>query len=79
MAETAPETTYVGAKPMAKKKWIAGAIGKKGALRATAKRLGLISGGEALSKQDTERLARSKNPITAKRARLAETLRGFHK
>lgn len=64
---------------MAKEKFIAKAIKHPGALRETAKRIGLISGGEALSKQDLERLARSKNPKTAERARFAEELRTFHK
>lgn len=60
------------------KKWIAGAIKKPGALRATAKRQGLISGGQSLSAADLDTLARSKNPTTAKRAHLAETLKKMH-
>lgn len=64
---------------MAEKHWISGAIKHPGALRATAKRVGMISGGEALSQDDLEKLARSKDPKTAARARLAETLKGMHK
>lgn len=62
---------------MAAKHWIAGAIKHPGALRATAKKLGMISGGEALSRDDLEKLARSKNGKTAKRARFAEELKSF--
>ena len=58
---------------MAKKHWMAGAVKHPGALRATAKREGLISGGEALSASDLDKLARSKNPTTRKRAALAKT------
>lgn len=56
------------------KDFIKGAISHPGALRVTAKRLGLITGGEALSAQDIQTLARSKDKTTAKRARFAETL-----
>lgn len=59
--------------------WIAGAIHHKGALRATAKRDHLISGNENLSGADLKKLAHSDNQRTAARARLAETLKGFHK
>lgn len=64
---------------MAAKHWIAAATAKhKGALRATAQRMGLISGGESLSAEDLDRLARSKNGTTAKRANLAKTLKAMH-
>ncbi len=46
---------------------------KKGALRSTAKREGLIKGDEKLSKADLNKLADSKNPTTRKRAALAKT------
>ena len=62
-----------------KKKWIQGAIKHPGALREKAKRIGLISGGEALSQEDLNRLARSKNKTTQKQANLAKTLKGMHK
>ena len=56
-----------------KKKWIAGAIGKRGALR---RELGVKAGRKipvaALA------AAAKKSGIEGKRARLAETLRGFH-
>lgn len=55
------------------KKWIQGVHMKKGALRATAKRAGMISGGQSLSAEDLDKLARSKNPKTAKRARFGGT------
>lgn len=58
----------------APKKWIASAIKKPGALKETAKREGLVKGDEKLSKADIKKLEDSKNPKTAKRARLAETL-----
>ena len=45
---------------------------KHGALRATAKKMHLISGGEALSAHDLMTLARSKSPTTRKRAALAK-------
>lgn len=56
------------------KNWIKGAIKKPGALRETAKRDGLVKGDEKLSKTDIKKLEKSKNPTTAKRARLAATL-----
>ena len=45
---------------------------KKGALRATAKRTGLIKGDEKLSMSDIKELEKSPNKKTAARARLAE-------
>lgn len=56
------------------KLWIKKAIKKPGALRAEAKREGLIEGDEKLSKADLKKLEK-KGGKTAKRAYLAETLR----
>lgn len=58
---------------MAAKKWMAGAVKHPGALRATAKREHLITGGQKLSSADLDKLARSKDPTTRKRAALAKT------
>jgi len=60
------------------KLWIKDAIKNKGALRATAKRKGLIEGEEKLSMTDLHKLEKVGGK-TAKRAHLAETLRGFKK
>ena len=58
-------------------KWIQDALaGKKGTLRATAKRKGLIRGDEKLSKTDLKKLEKMGGK-TAKRAYLAETLSKF--
>ena len=54
----------------AKKNWIAGAIKKPGSLRKT---LG-VKKGEKIPAKKLEKATHSKNPTTAKRARLAETL-----
>lgn len=60
-----------------KDKWIQDALaGKKGTLRATAKRKGLIRGDEKLSKTDLKKLEKMGGK-TAKRAYLAETLSKF--
>ena len=61
---------------MEKKKWIQDAIKHKGALRKEAKREHLIKGDEKLSMADLHKLEK-KGGKTAKRAYLAETLRGF--
>lgn len=61
------------------KDFIKGAIKHPGALRATAKRMGMITGGEAMSAMDLQKLARSKNPKTAKRAQFAKTLSKLRK
>lgn len=60
---------------MAKEKWISGAIKHKGALRET---LG-VKKGEKIPAAKLKKAEHSKNPATAKRARLAETLKSFHK
>lgn len=54
--------------------FIKAAIKKPGALRATAKREGLVKGDQKLSKADLNKLEKSKSPKTRKRAQLAETL-----
>lgn len=58
---------------MAKEKWIQDAIKHPGALRKT---LG-VKKGEKISEKKLEKAEKSKNPLTRKRANLAETLRGF--
>lgn len=55
------------------KKWMAGAVKHPGALRATAKREHLITGTQKLSASDLDKLARSSDPKTRKRAALAKT------
>lgn len=55
--------------------WIAGAIKKPGALH---KALG-VPKGEKIPEKKLEKAENSDNPKLAKRARLAETLKGFHK
>lgn len=55
------------------KYWIQGATKKKGALRAEAKRMGLIRGDEKLTMEDLKKLE-AKGGKTAQRARLAMTL-----
>ncbi len=57
------------------KNWIAGAIKHPGALH---KSLG-VPQGEKIPEKKIEKAAHSDNPTLAKRARLAETLKGFHK
>jgi len=56
-------------------KWIKGAIKKPGALRATLK----VKAGEKIPAIKLKKAEHSKNPLTAKRANLAETMRGFKK
>ena len=58
-----------------KKKWIQEAIKKPGSLRKT---LG-VKKGEKIPAGKLEKATHSKNPTTARRARLAETLKGFKK
>jgi hypothetical protein len=57
------------------KNWIQGAIQHKGALRKT---LGAKKG-EPIPEKKLKAAEHSKNPTTAKRARLAETLKKMHK
>jgi hypothetical protein len=63
-----------------RKRWIQDAIKPetKGALRATAKRKGLLKGDEKLSKSDLHKLEKMGGK-TARRARFAETLSEFKK
>jgi hypothetical protein len=58
-----------------KKKWIQEAIKKPGALKKT---LG-VKKGEKIPAAKLEKATHSKNPTTARRARLAQTLRGMSK
>jgi hypothetical protein len=61
------------------RKWIQSAIKHPGALRATAKRMGLIKGDEPLSQSDLQKLAaharEAHNTTLLRRVRLAQTLR----
>jgi hypothetical protein len=56
-------------------KWIQEAIKKPGALK---KSLG-VKKGEKIPEAKLKKAEHSKNPITAKRAHLAETLKNMHK
>jgi len=56
-------------------KWIQEAIKHPGALK---KSLG-VKKGEKIPEAKLKKAEHSKNPTTAKRARLAETLKGMHK
>ena len=56
-------------------KWIAGAIGKKGALHKALH----VPQGEKIPQKKLEKAEASSNPKLAKRARLAETLKGFNR
>lgn len=57
------------------KDFIQGAIEHKGALRKALK----VKKGEKIPKSKIEKAAHSKNPLLAKRARLAETLAKLRK
>lgn len=58
-----------------KKKWIQGAIKHPGALRKSLH----VRKGEKIPVSKLKKAEHSKNPKTAKRAHLAETLRKMHK
>lgn len=60
------------------KKWIKGAIGKEGALKATAKRAGALTPQGTIKVAWLRKKAKGKD-TTARRARLALTLRKMHK
>jgi hypothetical protein len=60
---------------MSDKKWIQGAIKHPGALRKTLH----VKKGEKIPAAKLKKAEHSKNPTTAKRARLAETLAKMHK
>ena len=57
------------------KNWIQKAIKKPGSLRKAAG----VKKGQKISKTELNKLAKSKNPTTRKRANLAKTLKGFRK
>ena len=56
-------------------KWIAKAIKRPGALRAKAKRRGLVKGDEPLSGSDLSVLSKSKSTRTKRQVALARTLK----
>ena len=58
-----------------KKHWIQDAVKKPGALRESLH----VKKGEKIPEAKLEKAEHSKNPTTAKRARLAETLKGLRK
>jgi hypothetical protein len=58
-----------------KKKWIAGAIKKPGALRKALK----VKKGEKIPESKLKKAAKSKSPLMRKRANLAETLSKMRK
>jgi hypothetical protein len=55
------------------KHWMQGAVKHPGALRATAKRMGLVKGNANLGTSVIAKLKHSSSPTTRKRATLAET------
>ena len=65
------------------KKWIQKAIKKKGALRATAKRMGLLKEGETLSQSDLAKMKKKavagNNSLLKRRIALAKTLKKMRK
>lgn len=60
---------------MSAKHWIAGAIKHKGALRKSLH----VKKGEKIPESKLKKAEHSKNPTTAKRAKLAETLKHMRK
>jgi hypothetical protein len=56
-------------------KWIQKAISKPGALKKSLH----VKKGEKIPEEKLKKAEHSKNPTTAKRARLAETLKSFKK
>jgi hypothetical protein len=60
---------------MAKEHWIQGAIKHPGALHKALH----VKKGEKIPESKLKKAEHSKNPKTAKRARLAETLKKMHK
>ena len=65
------------------KNWISKAIKKPGALRAKAKKAGLVKKGEKLSAKDLsvmeKKAKKSGNLKTERQINLAKTLKGFNK
>ena len=57
------------------KNWIQSAIKKPGSLRRTAG----VKKGQKISSRELNKLSKSKNSTTRKRANLAKTLKGFRK
>ena len=70
---SAPKGLSGGAKPMSEK-WMQGAVKHPGALRKT---LG-VKEGETIPESKLEKAEHSKNPLTRKRAALAETFKHAH-
>lgn len=60
---------------MAKDKWISGAIKHPGALHKSLH----VKEGEKIPESKLKKAEHSKNPVTKKRAILAETLKGLRK
>lgn len=60
-------------------KWIKKAIKHPGALRAKAKRMGLVKGDESLSSSDLNRLSSSGDTATKRQVALARTLKKMKK
>lgn len=61
------------------KHWIAGAIKHPGALKATAKRMGLLKGDGKITQTILGKIsAKSDDPTTKKRVALARTLLSMH-
>lgn len=58
-----------------KKDWIAGAVKHPGALRKTLK----VKAGEEIPEAKLKKAEHSKNPLTRKRAALAQTFRNMKK
>lgn len=58
-----------------KKKWIQGAIKHPGALRKSLH----VKKGEKIPESKLKKAEHSRNPTTARRARLAETLKHMHR
>lgn len=61
------------------KRFIQHAIKRPGALRAKAKRMGLIKGDEPLSKEDLQKLAAKGDTRTKRQVNLARTLKKLSK
>ena len=60
------------------KNWIAGAIRHPGALRAKAKKRGLVKGNNPLSAAALDTMAKSGDSTTRRQVALARTLKKMH-
>lgn len=60
---------------MVKENWIAGTVKKPGALRKTLH----VKAGEKIPTAKLKKAEKSKNPLTRKRATLAETFKSFNR